>query len=486
MKIKVVLFVATLLLVGQATHGQHQHLWYDFYEIPQTLLLNPGAKAPHRWHAGIPLVSNVAINAGFSGFTLNEVFGANDIDFNTKINNLVNNLNFKDDVTLNTTLELFYGGFRTKNKPKDYYSFGMYGQFSFINYWPQDLVILAVEGNANNLNRNFSLNHLALRTEALTVLHVGLNRQINEKLNIGVRGKIYSGLFQAQSINNQGSFRTANGQNNILRNSIQANITAQTSGLNSFFAAVESDNAQSEISSWLTQRAFFGGDFGLGADFGFTYRITNSTTITGSILDVGFMRHNKDTENYTLTGNATNEGVEISLPEDLNTANTEFWEELVENLETQLPFATNNSAYVSLRPIQLNASIRHHWGQLVSTSAQNCGCFTNATTNTKTNTLDYVNAVGLQVLSIKRPRGMQPSAALFYQRRFGNFLALKTTVTTNKYTAAALGLGVNFNLGPMQFYVLADNLTGYSNMANMQFAALQFGVNILSYHNNKL
>jgi hypothetical protein len=85
---------------------------------------------------------------------------------------------------------------------------------------------------------------------------------------------------------------------------------------------------------------------------------------------------------------------------------------------------------------------------------------------------------------MKRPRGVQAALTAFYQRRFGRTLALKTTYTIDKYSWTNIGAGLNVQAGPVNFYVLADNLLGYANIADSHHVSLQFGFNIISWNDN--
>ena len=89
-----------------------------------------------------------------------------------------------------------------------------------------------------------------------------------------------------------------------------------------------------------------------------------------------------------------------------------------------------------------------------------------------------------QLFLIKRPRGIQAALTAFYQKQLGRALALKTTYTIDKYSLTNIGLGLNLQAGPINFYVLGDNLLGYSNLANSHYVSLQFGLNIISWNDN--
>jgi hypothetical protein len=99
--------------------------------------------------------------------------------------------------------------------------------------------------------------------------------------------------------------------------------------------------------------------------------------------------------------------------------------------------------------------------------------------------IPYRNALGLQVHAINRPRGPQAALTAFYLRRFGNFLSVKGTYTADKFSMTNLGLGINFQMGPVNFYALANNLLGLQNLADSHYASFQIGLNILSWGSNR-
>ncbi|UJH66546.1 DUF5723 family protein [Allomuricauda sp. SCSIO 65647] len=479
------LLILTSLLGIGVLYAQNKQLLYDFYEIPQSLMVNPGVKTPYKWHAGIPLLSGIGFQAGTSGITVNDLFANDGIDFTTKVRDrAVFGMGPRDEFSGSGQIEVFYGGFRSANRPSDYYSFGMYGEGYSSIFWPKDLAILGFEGNANNLNRRFDLGHLTLQGEAVNVFHFGVNRKMNDKLNLGIRAKLYSSVFEFKSKRNSGYFVTTQGDNNILENTLVAQLELQTSGVKELIDILDEDTntTGADIQQWLLGRSFFGGNLGIGADFGFTYELGQNTFLTGSVLDVGFIYHTNGLENYTLNGAVSNEGIEIILPEDLFDTTTDIWQELVDEIERLVPFETNQNSFISLRPIKLNASVRHNFGERKGSTAEACYC--GYDTTDRADGFDYVNSVGGHLFVINRPKGPQAALTAFYQRRFGDVLALKTTYTVDKYSFTNIGLGLNLQAGPVNFYVLADNLLGYGNIADSHYASFQFGFNIISWNDN--
>ncbi|WP_318311994.1 DUF5723 family protein [Flagellimonas crocea] len=476
------------LCVCSGLASQNKELLYDFYEIPQSLMVNPGVKTSQRWHAGIPVVSGLFLQGATSGVTVNDLFANDGIDFTTKVQErLLDVMGNKDDFSTTSQIEGFTVGFRGKNRPDDYYSFGMYGETDIITYWPKDLAILAFEGNGgDNIGRSFDLGDLNLRGEMVNVFHFGINRKMGADLTLGARAKIYSSIFQFQSINNSGSFVTTQGQNNVYESTINADMQLQTAGVKGFYDIIEEDtnSTQKDLASLFSQRVLLGGNLGFGLDFGFSYMLNPQTTITGSILDLGFISNTKDVWNYTFSGSTTTDGISVFLPEDIDNVNNDQWDELIDEIDEALPHGENESGYISWRPVKVYGSIRYDFGQGGNGGVfDNCGCAVNG--GGASSSSDYYrNSVGGQLFMMKRPRGVQAAITGFYQRRLGRVVALKTTYTVDKYSFSNIGLGANLQLGPVNFYILADNLLSYANIADSHYASLQFGFNIISWNDN--
>lgn len=482
------LFLYITFFGASSLCSQNKQLLYDFYEIPQSLMLNPGVKTLENWHTGIPFISGLSFQAGTSGVTVNDLFANDGIDFTTKVRERVlDAMTKRDDFSTTSQIEGFNVGFRGKNRPDDYYSFGIYGETDIIVYWPKDLAILAFEGNGGaNIGRNFDLGDLSLRGEMVNVFHFGVNRKISNTLTIGGRAKVYSSIFEFKSTKNSGTFATTQGQDNIYANTIIADMELQTSGVEGILDILEEDTSttQKDLASLFAKRVLLGGNLGLGFDAGFTYNLNPQTTVTGSVLDVGFIYHSKDIKNYTLKGTATNEGIDIILPEDITNLGVDLWQELVDEIEESVPFDDNDKGFISVRPIKIYGSIRYNFGQAqTSASSKDCNCLIN-TVGGGQNEDFYRNSVGGQLFLIKRPRGIQAALTGFYQKRFGRAFSLKTTYTVDKYSLSNIGLGLNLQAGPVNFYILGDNLLSYQNIADSHYASLQFGFNIISWNGN--
>ena len=57
--------------MGYLTYAQNKQLLYDFTEIPQALMLNPGMETDFNWYAGIPVLSGISVHAVSDGISVN-------------------------------------------------------------------------------------------------------------------------------------------------------------------------------------------------------------------------------------------------------------------------------------------------------------------------------------------------------------------------------------------------------------------------------
>lgn len=449
--------------------SQNKQLLYGFDEIPQSLLVNPGAKISNRAYFGIPLLSHLHVNVGSSGISVYDIFADDGRDFNQKLRNAISAQKSTDFTTITQQLEIFNGGFAfgPSYEKNEYISFGMYQEFDFINYFPKDYATLALEGNQNNIGRPFNLGHFSLNADVLSVFHVGYNKRVDNKLTYGVRGKIYSSIANINSTNNKGRFLTTRGNNNIYRHIFDLDLEGRTSGISSLINDDNSD-IENDIRTFR-KRLLFGGNLGLGLDLGLTYQINNQWYFDASILDVGFISHSKDIENFELKGNLDFEGIDPLFPEATTGQSAdEYWNQIEEDFDELFTVDSTTTKYTVLRPVKFNASLNYAFGK---SKVEDCNCSAEEE--------PYLNRIGGQLYAIQRPRAMQLALTAYYYRRIFNGLSAKATYTIDSYSFNNIGLGLSANIWGLNIYVLADNFLQYRNVYDAQSVSLQFGLNYI-------
>ncbi len=451
-------------------YAQNKQVLYGLEEVPQSMMLNPGSIVNYDYHFGIPFLSHIHINGGSSGISAYDIFKDSNDDINDRITNSIRGLKNTDFFTATEQLEIISFGW--KNNKDFYFSGGVYQELDFILYFPKDLATLAWEGNVNYIGKDFDLGEISTTGELLSIYHFGANKKVTDKLTLGARFKIYSSMLSYRSTNNKGTFTTrlSETENNIYEHIISnADITVETSGIES----LEDLDGSSQVVSEIMGRAFFGGNIGFGMDLGGTYEINEKWTASASLLDVGAIFYTKDVETYQVKGEYVLDGIELLFPalEDGESTN-DYYDDLIDEIEDTFEVDTLNNSYTRFRPVKMNASIKYNFGKAVGGSGA-CNCLKMGENQ------EFNQSVGFQYYSMFRPKGPQIAATLFYYRRFSDHFSTKATYTIDSYSAANIGLGIVANMGVVNFYIMADNLQWYQNIAKAKSVSLQLGFNII-------
>ncbi len=445
------------LLISISVFAQNKQILYNFDQLPQTLLLNPGEKVTQKWHVGIPLLSGFSAQIGSSNLTVYDVFADDGIPINDKVRNLIYNLSSKDFISITQQEELFNIGIRLKNK-RDFLSFGFYQEFDAIVYYPKDITILFYEGNST-LNKQYGLKDVNFKAELLGVLHLGISRKIDDNLQIGARFKIYSAAFNLQSRQNKGVYYTEAGTLNQYAHVLAGiDVSFQTSG-------VILPTGTEVNTAYFQKKLLLGGNLGAGLDVGFTYHPQKQWTLSGSILDFGLIYNTQNTRIYKAQGNYQFEGVEPNF--DPNVPD-DYWQNLKDDFKSQLNYKETTDSYISWRSTKINAQLKYEFGEDRLTDCLDTGIETG-----------YFNAIGAHLFTVFRPVSPQLAATLFYERKFTKGLRAKLTYTADSYSFSNIGIGVSAKIGVFNIYGMADHLLGYQNLAKTNGASFQLGMNII-------
>ncbi len=276
-----------LFLYASCAFAQNRPQLYNIEALPQTLLSNPGANVSFTKHIGIPVLSGLSFEVGSSGVSAYDIF-RDDRSINDNINNALLKLRSTDYVYTNVQLELLSFGWKSA-RSSIFYSGGLYHEIDAFSYFPKDIATLAYRGNADFIDVPFEFSEVAFTAESLSVYHFGINKKIDNDWQIGARAKVYMSVANVSSIQNRGNFTTRttpDGPNFYTHSLRNVSLVANTSGVESFY----DDQIDTDVTA-LVSRAFFSDNYGLGLDVGFTHFINEQWSITGSIIDFGFINH---------------------------------------------------------------------------------------------------------------------------------------------------------------------------------------------------
>lgn len=464
---KILLSILLPLAIYLSGHAQNKQLLYNFNSQPQSLMSNPGSDITFQKHRGIPLLSGLNIQAGSSGISIFDIFeeGGN---INQAIDNAINTLSDRDFFTLHQELEIISFGWQSRQS-EIYFSGGMYQETDILLYYPKDIALLAYRGNASFIDEPFEFSDVSFTGELLTVYHFGINKKISGKWQLGARAKIYSSIANVTSTSNTGDFitqETPNGPNILSHRIRDADLTANTSGLDFLF-----DTEQDASAGDFAQRALLSSNLGLGIDVGATYTINNRWTATGSIIDIGIIRHANNIKNYNASGSLTVNGLELEFPATVDGQGTlDYWEELEDQIEENISLDDDlRDSYTTWRPVKFNASLQYGFGRVIGDA---CDCNNSGGTT-------RMRHAGVQLYGINRPKGLQGALTAYYDARWTSFLQSKFTYTIDAFSASNFGVLISTKIHNFNFYIAADNLLELPNVAKARSASLQLGIQLV-------
>jgi hypothetical protein len=450
--------VTLLVLITIKLTSQNKQILYGFDNIPQTLLLNPGAETNYKYHIGVPLISGISAQANISGFTIADLFRADNVDFNTKLDNVINQLGNNDYLSVNTQVEVINAGYKINDK--DYLSVGFYTELDAFSLIPKDFLELLRDGNAGNLNRSFLFSKISGKADVLGVIHAGISRKFNERFTAGARLKIYSGSLNVMSNDNQGSSTTRLGTNGIYEHTLSnLDVAGYTSG---FYDG--NDVLDVEVGDVLS-KTFLGPNLGLGIDIGFTYNIDEQTKFSASLLDIGFIAYSDKLRNGTVEGNYVFSGIEFQY----DGSNPNYWQDLNDDINANIIRSENKESYSVLRPIKFNVALHHYFGK--SRREESCSDISYHSY--------FDNAIGAQLFSVVRPIGPQFAFTGFYQRKLSEKFSTRVTYTVDDFSYTNFGIGISAHIWKVNIYGAVDNVFNLSDIADANSASFQFGINIL-------
>lgn len=452
------LFFFIIVLATLSCFSQNKQILYNFTSAPQSMLINPGADVKYSWFAGIPLLSGFSANVGSSGFSVYDLFADNGVDFNTKLRNVVLLTSRNDIVAINQQLEIFSGGFKLGDWQKgSYFSFGMYQELDVFAYIPKDFALLALDGNKNYLGKVFDFADLNAKGELLSVFHLGYHKNVSEALILGVRGKIYSSIFNVSSTKNSGYFYTTQGTSSFYDQVISSDVLVHTSGLSNY-----TDNYSGNAKSDIIKKTFLGGNLGLGIDVGLTYYPQKNIQFTASLIDIGFIKHSKEVESYSYKGFYKY----VGLTSDFVLGNSN---DLLQEFNDAISLDTLNVKYTTWRPVKFNSSVQYSFGDGRSS---NCNCINDDENK-------FANAIGAQLFAMSAPRNPLMALTAYYKRQISAALEVKATYTIDSFSSKNIGFGLSTTIGKVNFYALADNLLAYKDIAKANSLSFQLGLNII-------
>ena len=431
----ITLFVL-LFIVGTIANAQQDLTMYNLRDIPQSVYSNPSNQFNGKFYIGIPVLSSNYYSVSNTGFAYSDAIKKRGDSLVLDFKSLIGELKDENFTSFNAQVEFLSFGFALGKNTQ--INVNVTEHFNFKFNYTKDFVRFIYEGNAafedntaNFENIGFSMNHFR-------EFGAGISHQFTDKLRLGTRLKYLYGLENIYSNKTDISLTTNPETYAITAN---ADVEINTSGVNDF----DGDN-------YLSGR----GNTGFGVDFGANYDLNNRLSLNASVLDIGYINWQNDAKSYVIEdGEYTYSGIEIdafTAQEDSVSGEASF-DRVLDSLEEAFKVKENEDGYTAplVSRVYLGANYK----------------------------LTEKTVVGGVIQSEVFKGRLHSSFTVSANQKFFKWLTMGASYTAINGAYNNLGVGLNINPGPVQFYVVSDNVLGAFRPQHARYAQVRFGINLI-------
>lgn len=443
------IYILPFIILSRLT-AQQDFILYHMPSIPQITQVDPASFPDSKLDIGLPIISSIYGSAFNTGFSMGDIFtqNANGIMM-PDVDNAISKMKSENFFILNGSTDLIFLGFK---KGSNFFSFNVTEKIDFTFNYPKDLIIMAMEGNGNNLlGKRASFDGLGFDFTHWREYAVHWVHDVHHKFSYGARLKY---LYGMENFTTDVSYMGITTDQNTHALTFDMNFDFRTAGLP--LVLIDGDSSLPAIgaidlndSTMMYQSGLDGSNInnylfnrnnqGLGIDFGFNYHINDKFLLEFSVLDLGFINWNSYTANTELAAwNYTYDGVgnPISLFGDgtsVDFLNDVLEDSIEESLLNNYQYSTPSYS-TSLRT-KIYASMEY--------------------------VVDHNNFVSLSFYSSFVRKRWRRGLGVAYNYHLGNFLSATASYSIYNRSYSNLGAGLTLNLGPFEIYMLTDNILAF-------------------------
>jgi len=444
-KIIIILISAIFFIMLSFTgKGQSSQTLYFMNRIPQSNHMNPAIQPKCNFFIGLPVVSSVQISTGNNRYVLSDIIMPHpsqdslvtflhpeaDFDKTDFLSKLGNNNSFYQEFQT----DLLSFGFRANSW---YFSFNLSEKQSVALNYPTDLMDFALNGNQNFIHQTADFNALRANANFYREYGIGVSKEINSNLFIGVRGKI---LFGHANINtgNDNTLGFYSSSDSIF---INANAVVNTSSPLIATTNIDGDFDGFEVPAYiedadndsLIDLALRHQNMGMGIDVGVYYSPMDNLSLSLSIIDLGYIKWDKEVTNLELKGEYSFKGVDLSDEIGAEESEEDPFDQVLDSLENSFTVSNESSSYTTGLGTKVYIGASYFVSPKFDVSFLSRSYIYN----------NYFNQAFTFSANVRPVHGI--SASLSYSIMNGTY--------------NNIGLGLVLGGAPLQFYVVTDNVS---------------------------
>ena len=183
-------------MIALGSLAQSQFMLYQMNNrLPQSNMVNPSFFPDYKVTVGLPVLSTTYVTANTGKLTFDNAFtrGADDtLRFNPT--NLASKLDESNRIEINGNTMLFQLGIRAK---KNFFSLTLAERVDVGIVYPRTLIEFLGTGTGESPGKVFTFENLRAQAQWYHELALGFGRQLSDRMSIGIRAKLLSGIAGA-------------------------------------------------------------------------------------------------------------------------------------------------------------------------------------------------------------------------------------------------------------------------------------------------
>jgi len=422
-----------------SSFAQKNFSLYHLQQTNQANYLNPGFKQDNRVYVSLPIgFQNLSIMN--SGFTINGATESRSQDDSLQFSSKLLLTDMKDLNYLNFEMsnEIFGFGLKVKN---NYFSLNVTNRFQTRFNYPKDLVELALDGNGNDLlGERASLDGIGLNLTSYVEYGIGFNRDVNDKLTVGGRLKLLSGVANINTVKTELGLTT---DATTFGLTIDGSSEINSSNISPFSDSTVEYNPFPSLFNFS--------NLGFGIDLGANYTLNEKVSFNASILDLGVIKWKTNVSNY-VSENINYSFNGIDLNQALDSVNS-IGSDLSDTLQSVFKQEENSNAYSTALRTKFYLGTKYKFTEVFSSSL-----------------LLYNEIIGQ-----KYNFGASVSGNIQLKK----WLGLTVNYSTYGRSFNNVGFGLNLKGGPIQFYGMTDNIVAILSPTSAKHVHVSFGMSVV-------
>lgn len=439
---KIHLLVLIILFSSQLKAQQNNTLFL-MHDLPQSNIVNPAVPIECKLFIGIPGIGSTHINGYSTGFSYNDILlPSGDDSLRYDFNRALNKFGNTEMVATQTHLSLLSVGYKTG---PNYFTFSANEKVNSYTFISKNAALLIHGGNTQFEGRNTQMNGTRPNALHYREYALGWARQMDEKLSLGFRVKllfgksnIYTKPINLSLYTHPITFETFVSGSGEIYTSLPVDVIREPDG------KLETMDWQQDIGA--RNYMMNSENMGFGTDFGFVYQMNEKTTLSGSLLDIGYIKWKKDAYHMSSSGSMdiTAQAIEDGLA-NLN--------DVTDSLRNVFTPRIDNESYLSPLVPAMYLGVSH-------------------TLNS------WLNAGAVFHTEVYQNR-LHPSFTLS-----GNAAITRNIYGSASYTLQNgefnnLGAGIGAKFGILHLHAVSDNIPAFFDLGAAKSVNLRFGVALL-------